>query len=86
MSLSVFLVQSVVCTTILYGYGFGRADQFTPTVQVVFTITFFALQAAACRYWLNRHPRGPVETLLRRCTGIPAPLPQPVIAIRSATG
>jgi uncharacterized protein len=72
MSLTVYLTQSLVCTTILYGYGFGFARFFTPTVQAGFTVLFFAAQVVACRKWLESHDRGPVEMLVRHLAGSPS--------------
>ena len=66
MSLSVYLMQSVVCTTVLYGFGFGLAQFFTPVVQLVFTVGLFGIQMAICHRWMAVHQRGPVEELVRR--------------------
>ena len=84
MSLTVYLTQSVVCTTILYGYGFGLAYRFSPTVQAVFSVGFFALQALGCRWWLRSHRRGPVELLMRKFAS-PEPLfkrPSPTLNLQ----
>ena len=72
MSLSAYLMQSVVCTTVLYGFGFGLARYFSPTVQLLFTIGFFVVQTALCRWWMTAHGRGPVEELVRRWSTMPA--------------
>ncbi len=72
MSLSTYLLQSVVCTTVLYGFGFGLAHIFTPVVQLVFTVVFFCLQVVFCQRWMAAHQRGPVEELVRRWSNVPA--------------
>ena len=64
MSLTVYLAQSAVCTTVLYGFGFGLGRWFSPTGQLLFAIVFYALQCALCARWLRTHGRGPVEWLV----------------------
>jgi uncharacterized protein len=72
MSLSTYLMQSVICTTALYGFGFGLARFFTPIVQLAFTIVLFGLQIVFCRRWMATHRRGPIEELVRRWSNVPA--------------
>jgi uncharacterized protein len=86
MSLSVYLMQSIVCATVLYGFGLGLADHFSPTVQALFSVTFFAVQVAGCHWWLRSHRRGPVEALLRRCTGTPLTATREIPPIHGLAG
>lgn len=72
MSLTVYLTQSIVCTTVLYGFGFGLARLFRPTVQLFFTVALFSVQAVLCHLWMQRYRRGPVEALVRRWAGTPS--------------
>ena len=87
MSLSVYLMQSAVCTTLLYGFGFGLARHFTPSVQLVFTVAFFSLQVALCHAWMRTRQRGPVEELVRRWSSVPARrVTRPVVATQIVGG
>jgi uncharacterized protein len=68
MPLTTYLTQSVVCTLLFYGYGFGLYGHLTYTGNLIVTLTLFAAQIAASRWWLARHEYGPVEWLWRSLT------------------
>ncbi|WP_204166791.1 DUF418 domain-containing protein [Bacillus sp. CGMCC 1.16541] len=68
LSLTNYLTQSLVFTTIFYGYGLGLFGQLGPFIGFILTILFFALQLAASNWWLNYFTTGPVEWLWRVVT------------------
>lgn len=82
MSLTVYLAQSGVCACVLYGFGFGLGRWFTPTVQLLFAICFYAAQCALARRWLRTHGRGPVEWLVHEVAvlGMRSPVPAEAVA------
>ncbi len=65
MALSNYLLQSLVCTTLFYGYGFGYFEQLPRAWQIPFAVALFALQVALSHWWLQRFRFGPVEWLWR---------------------
>jgi uncharacterized protein len=68
MALTNYLMQSLVCTFIFYGYGLGWFDQLPRAWQVPFAVALFALQVLLSRWWLARFRYGPMEWLWRAAT------------------
>ena len=75
MALTNYLMQSLVCTWIFYGYGLGYFEQLPRAWQPVFALALFGLQALASHLWLSRFRFGPMEWLWRSATYLkPQPL------------
>lgn len=68
LSLTHYLLHSVVFTTLFYGYGFGLYGQAGPAVCLVLALSFYAFQLAISLKWLQRFRYGPAEWLWRRLT------------------
>jgi uncharacterized protein len=68
MALTNYLMQSVICTAIFYGYGLGYFEQLPRLWQPLFVVAVFALQVALSRWWLSSHRYGPMEWLWRWLT------------------
>ena len=68
MSLTGYLSQTMVFTTVFYGYGLGTAFIWGPAQVVVFAVVVYALQVVLCHWWLQRFRRGPLEWLWRCLT------------------
>jgi uncharacterized protein len=68
MALTNYLMQSVICTAIFYGYGLGYFEQLPRAWQPLFTVAVFAFQVVLSRWWLSRHRYGPMEWLWRWLT------------------
>lgn len=68
MALTNYLMQSVVCTFVFYGYGLGFFEQLPRAWQPLFALAVFALQVVLSRWWLARHRYGPMEWLWRWLT------------------
>lgn len=77
MSLTSYIVQSLVGTTLYYGFGFGLYKATGASVCLLIGITLALLQGALCAWWLRRHRQGPLETLWHRATWFGAP-PRPL--------
>lgn len=67
-AVSNYLFQSLVCTTIFYGYGFGLYGKVGPALGIIFTIVIFISQVLLSRWWLQRFRFGPVEWFWRSLT------------------
>lgn len=65
-SLSAYLGQSVVFSTLFSGYGFGLYGEWGLAGSTTLALLTWVLWNLALRRWLARHTRGPVETLLAR--------------------
>ncbi len=65
LALTVFLVQTLMYTTLFYGYGFGQAFRIGPAAVTAYAMLFFAIQIVACVWWLRHFRFGPMEWLWR---------------------
>jgi uncharacterized protein len=70
MSLSNYLMQSVVGSFIYYGYGLAFYKYTGATISLMMGIFLFLAQLSFCHWWLKRHNQGPFEYLWHRATWI----------------
>lgn len=80
LALTVYLVQTLLFTTLFHGYGFGQAFRLGPVAVTGWTLVIFALQVMACLWWSRRFRFGPIEWLWRSVTYLkwqPLRLPRP---------
>lgn len=68
MALTNYLLQSVIATTVFYGYGLGLFGRVGPAWGIVLTILIFTLQVYFSRYWMKKYHFGPMEWLWRTLT------------------
>jgi uncharacterized protein len=67
-ALTNYLLQSLVCTTIFYGYGLGYYGQVGPARLILLAGVIFAAQIPLSVLWLNYFQFGPTEWLWRSFT------------------
>jgi uncharacterized protein len=65
MSLTAYLTQTAVFTTVFYGYGLGAAYHWGPAKVVLLAVATYGVQLILCHWWLQRFQRGPLEWLWR---------------------
>jgi uncharacterized protein len=65
MALTNYLTQSLICTLIFYGYGFGLFGQISITEGVVLAGVIYLVQVIWSTWWLQRFYFGPMEWLWR---------------------
>lgn len=68
MALTTYVMQSLVCTTLFYGFGFGLSGKVGPALAIPLASLIFAAQALFARLWLARLRFGPLEWVWRRMT------------------
>lgn len=68
MALSNYLMQSVVCTLLFYGYGFGWHGKVSIAQGLALSVLIWAVQVGLSVLWLSRFQYGPVEWLWRTLT------------------
>lgn len=68
LSLSNYLFQSILTTTIFYGYGFGFYGEISPFYGLILTFTIFAIQIVLSNLWLRKFRIGPFEWVWRSLT------------------
>ncbi|WP_369802668.1 DUF418 domain-containing protein [Psychrobacillus sp. OK032] len=65
LSLTNYIMQSVICTTIFYGYGLGLFGDLGMLNSIILGLVIFALQCLCSSLYLKKIRRGPLEIILR---------------------
>ncbi|WP_368505590.1 DUF418 domain-containing protein [Alkalihalophilus sp. As8PL] len=73
LSLTNYLMQSIVFTTLFYGYGFGLFNSLGYFVGAILAIVFFLLQILFSIWWITRFKMGPFEWFWRAGTYLEIP-------------
>jgi uncharacterized protein len=68
MALTNYLLQSVICTTLFFGYGFGLYGRIGIAAGIAVTLVIYLAQMALSSWWLRRFRFGPLEWLWRTLT------------------
>ena len=69
MPLTNYLMQTLICTTLMYGWGFGLWGTVGPAGQLLLAFAiFFVIQVPLSILWLRRFEYGPLEYLWRVAT------------------
>ena len=68
MALTNYLMHSIVCTTIFYGYGFGLYDRADRVTQLAIVLGICLAQLILSPLWLRMFRYGPFEWLWRSVT------------------
>lgn len=70
MSLTNYLLQSIIGTLLFYNCGLGLFRRVEMVYAAMIGIGMIVAQCLFCRWWLSRHSHGPVEWLWKRLTWI----------------
>ena len=70
MSLTSYMMQSLVGTTLYYGFGFGLYETTGTVFALTIGIVLAVLQGTFSAWWLRHHKQGPLEALWHRLTWI----------------
>ena len=70
MTLTNYMVQSLIGSIIYYGYGFGIYKYTGATFCLLIGICLFWLQLQLCKWWLKTHNQGPLEFWWHKATWI----------------
>lgn len=68
MALTNYLMQSIICTTIFYGYGFGLSGKVNAFFALIMALAIWLIQLPLSTWWLGRYRFGPAEWLWRWIT------------------
>lgn len=68
MALSNYLLQSLICSFIFYGFGLGLIEKTTAIINVLIGLSVFTVQLFVSRWWMRHYYYGPLEWLLRALT------------------
>ncbi len=75
MAFTNYIMQTVICTAVFYGHGFGLFGSVERTVQILIVFAVWVFQLWFSTVWLARFRFGPVEWLWRTLTYLK---PQPM--------
>ena len=68
LALTVYLTQTLIFSTLFYGYGFGQVFRLGPVAVTAWAVVIFSAQVVACQWWSRRFRFGPVEWMWRSLT------------------
>jgi uncharacterized protein len=68
MALTNYVLQSIICVTIFYGYGFGRFGRIGALAGTLLALGIFVLQILISSLWLKYFAYGPLEWIWRQLT------------------
>ncbi len=65
MALTNYLMQTVICTLIFYGHGFGLYGRLDRVEQLGVVLAIWVLQLVVSPWWMKRFRIGPAEWFWR---------------------
>lgn len=68
MALTNYLLQTVICVLIFYGYGFGQYGRVGAGTATLIALAIFLFQVLASALWLKFFSYGPAEWIWRQLT------------------
>ncbi len=68
MALTNYLLQTIICVTLFYGYGFGLFGKFGALQSTLIALGIFAGQIVLSSIWLRYFAYGPMEWIWRQLT------------------
>ena len=68
MALTNYLMHSIICVTLSYGFGFGLWWQIGAAKAMAIAAAIIVVQIPLSALWLSRYRYGPVEWIWRRLT------------------
>lgn len=70
MSMSNYIMQSIVGSFIYYGFGLGLYRYTGATYSILIGVVLAILQGIFSNYWMKNHRQGPLETIWHKLTWI----------------
>jgi uncharacterized protein len=70
MSLSNYLMQSILGSLVYYGFGLALYQYTGASFSLVIGIVLFLGQLVFCRWWLAHHKQGPLEYIWHKATWV----------------
>ncbi len=68
MAFTCYIAETLLCTTLFYGHGFGLFGRMDRPWQVLVTVSVWLLLLFSARRWLEPFRFGPLEWLWRTLT------------------
>lgn len=68
MSLTLYISQSIICTTLFYYWGFGLFGKVDVEMGIYIALGIFIVQVLFAELWFSKFKQGPLEFLIKRLT------------------
>ena len=68
MSLTMYIMQSLICSIIFYHYGFGLYGEISMKTATLLAVCIFIIQVVLADIWLRKFKQGPLEWIWRKMT------------------
>lgn len=68
MALTNYLLQTIICVIIFYGYGFGQFAKFGALASTLIALAIFLFQIIISAFWFKYFAYGPMEWIWRQLT------------------
>ena len=75
MSLTNYVMQSIIGVILFYGYGFGLYRYLGSSWSLIYGLVFFLIQVSFSHYWMKNYYYGPLEWLWRALTQLDFSIP-----------
>lgn len=72
LSMTCYVTQSIVGSFLFYNWGLGLYRYLGIASSILVGVAIFLAQYAFCRWWMRSRSRGPLESVWRRLTWLPA--------------
>jgi uncharacterized protein len=68
MSMTLYLMQSIICTTLFYNWGFSLYGQVDVQMGIYIALAIYVVQLIIAELWLSKFTQGPCEVAIKRLT------------------
>ena len=66
MSLTLYLMQSIICTALFYNWGFGLYGKVDVQMGIFIAVAIFVIQVLFAELYFSKFQQGPIEALMKR--------------------
>lgn len=68
MSMTLYLMQSIVCTALFYNWGFGLYGKVDVQMGIYIALAIYVVQVLFAELWFSKFKQGPLEAAIKRLT------------------
>lgn len=68
MSLTLYIMQSIICTLLFYNFGFGLYGQVDVQMGVLIAVALYVIQVIFAELYFMKFKQGPLELVLKKIT------------------
>ncbi|MER1999147.1 MAG: DUF418 domain-containing protein [Lysinibacillus sp.] len=66
MSLTMYIMQSIILSLLIYNYGFGLYGKLNVPLSVAIAVAVYIVQVLIAELWLWKFKQGPIETFMKK--------------------